>query len=43
MRELIPQPFPAVGIENAQHHVFLDQPQKFVEVLRDMLQQLEAG
>jgi pimeloyl-ACP methyl ester carboxylesterase len=37
MRELIPQDFPAVAIENAQHHVFLDQPLAFVAALRDML------
>ncbi|XOV82977.1 MAG: alpha/beta fold hydrolase [bacterium] len=40
MRELVPQDFPAVGIENAQHHVFLDQPLAFVEALRDMCKQL---
>ena len=27
-------------IENAQHHVFLDQPQRFVEALRTMLKEL---
>ncbi|CAE7149359.1 yugF [Symbiodinium necroappetens] len=40
MRELVPQDFPAVGIEKAQHHVFLDQPLAFVETLRDMCKQL---
>jgi pimeloyl-ACP methyl ester carboxylesterase len=40
MRELVPQDFPAVGIENAQHHVFLDQPLAFVDALREMCQQL---
>ncbi|MBX3705288.1 MAG: alpha/beta hydrolase [Pseudomonadales bacterium] len=37
MRELIPQDFPAVAIDDAQHHVFLDQPLAFVAALRDML------
>lgn len=37
MRELVDQPFPAVAIENAQHHVFLDQPLAFVDALRTML------
>ena len=40
MRELIPQDFPAVAIEHAQHHVFLDQPLAFVATLREMLGQL---
>jgi pimeloyl-ACP methyl ester carboxylesterase len=37
MRTLVPQEFPAVGIENAQHHVFLDQPQAFIAALKEML------
>ena len=37
MRELVPQDFPAVAIPNAQHHVFLDQPEAFVSALRTML------
>jgi pimeloyl-ACP methyl ester carboxylesterase len=37
MRELVPQEFPAVAIADAQHHLFLDQPEEFVRVLRDML------
>ena len=37
MRELIPQDFPAVAIEGAQHHVFLDKPQEFIAVLKEML------
>jgi len=41
MRELIPQDFPAVAVENAQHHVFLDQPLAFVDALRRMLGQLK--
>lgn len=41
MRELIPQEFPAVAVENAQHHVFLDQPLAFVEALKDMLEVLK--
>lgn len=40
MRELVPQDFPAVAIADAQHHVFLDQPEAFVSALRDMLGQL---
>ncbi|MEM9624068.1 MAG: alpha/beta hydrolase [Pseudomonadota bacterium] len=36
MRELIPQDFPAEGIDDAQHHVFLDQPLAFVDALRRM-------
>jgi pimeloyl-ACP methyl ester carboxylesterase len=42
MQELIPQDFPAEGIEDAQHHVFLDQPQAFVECLRRMCRELNA-
>lgn len=41
MRELIPEEFPAVCIPNAQHHVFLDEPEAFVTALRDLCQQLE--
>ena len=37
MRELIPRDFPAVAVENAQHHVFLDQPLDFVDTLKTML------
>jgi pimeloyl-ACP methyl ester carboxylesterase len=37
MHELIPRDFPAVAIAGAQHHVFLDQPERFVAALRDML------
>lgn len=40
MRSLVEQELPAVGIENAQHHVFLDQPLAFVEALKDMCQRL---
>jgi pimeloyl-ACP methyl ester carboxylesterase len=40
MRELIPQEFPAVAIEAAQHHVFLDQPLTFVAALKQMLAEL---
>ena len=42
MRELIAQEFPAVGIADAQHHVFLDQPEAFVAALRKMLTTLRA-
>jgi pimeloyl-ACP methyl ester carboxylesterase len=40
MRTLIPQDFPAVAIEGAQHHVFLDKPLEFIKALRDMLRTL---
>jgi pimeloyl-ACP methyl ester carboxylesterase len=42
MKELSGRDFPAVAIEDAQHHVFLDQPQAFVAALRTMLTQLRA-
>ncbi len=38
MQELIPEPFPIKEISNAQHHLFLDQPQAFVESLLEMCQ-----
>jgi pimeloyl-ACP methyl ester carboxylesterase len=40
MRELIPRPFPAIAVADAQHHVFLDQPLAFVAALRQILPQL---
>ena len=40
MQELIPEPFLIKEIANAQHHLFLDQPQAFVESLLEMCQQL---
>jgi pimeloyl-ACP methyl ester carboxylesterase len=40
LRELVPRDFPAIAIENAQHHVFLDQPLAFVEALTQMLEKL---
>ena len=43
MREIIPVDFPAVGIADAQHHLFLDQPLKFVEVVKEMVAQLRGG
>ncbi len=43
MRELIPQDFPAVGIADAQHHVFLDQPLAFVAALRELCRELRSG
>ena len=39
MHELIPKPFPIKEIANAQHHLFLDQPQAFVESLLEMCQE----
>ena len=38
MQELIPEPFLMKEIANAQHHLFLDQPQAFVESLLEMCQ-----
>ena len=38
MQELIPEPFLIKEITNAQHHLFLDQPQAFVESLLEMCQ-----
>ena len=40
MRELVPQEFPAVAVEGAQHHVFLDKPLEFIAALKDMLEKL---
>ena len=39
MQELNPEPFLIKEIANAQHHLFLDQPQAFVESLLEMCQQ----
>ncbi|NOX52170.1 MAG: alpha/beta hydrolase [Gammaproteobacteria bacterium] len=36
MRQLIPNEFSAIGIADAQHHVFLDQPLEFVKQLRSL-------
>lgn len=41
LRELVPHDFPAVALENAQHHVFLDQPLAFVAALEQMLLDLK--
>ena len=40
MRELITQDFPAVVLENAKHHLFLDQPLAFIDALKGMLRDL---
>ena len=40
MRELVPQEFPAYGIADAQHHLFLDQPLAFVETLKNLCSEL---
>jgi len=40
MHELVPGEFPAVAIEDAQHHVFLDQPLAFIDALKEMLSEL---
>ena len=42
MLELLGPDVPVAGLENAQHHVFLDQPLAFVEALRDMLTTLRG-
>ncbi|NJN52667.1 MAG: alpha/beta hydrolase [Gammaproteobacteria bacterium] len=42
MRELVPQQFPAVALADAQHHLFLDQPEAFVVALKAMLADLSA-
>ena len=42
MRELIPQDFPAIAIAEAQHHVFLDQPERFIAALEQVLLTLRA-
>ncbi len=36
MQALIPREVPAVAIPDAQHHLFLDQPQAFTAALREM-------
>jgi pimeloyl-ACP methyl ester carboxylesterase len=40
LRELVPRDVPAVAVEHAQHHVFLDQPLAFVAALKRMLEDL---
>jgi len=42
MQSLIPQELPVIGVADAQHHVFLDQPLAFITALRDMYQRLSA-
>jgi pimeloyl-ACP methyl ester carboxylesterase len=42
LQELVAGDFPVVAIENAQHHVFLDQPEAFVAALREMLATLRT-
>ena len=41
MQELIPQDFPAYGIADAQHHLFLDQPLAFIDCLRKIIVELD--
>jgi len=36
MRELVPNTFPAYEVQDAQHHVFLDQPLDFIDILRKL-------
>ncbi len=40
MQQVRGQPFPAHALEDAQHHLFLDQPLAFVDALRAMLAEL---
>ena len=40
MRELVPNEFPAIRLEDAQHHVFLDQPLEFIRALREIIHRL---
>jgi pimeloyl-ACP methyl ester carboxylesterase len=40
MREVRGEDFPAVGLEGAQHHLFLDRPLEFVVALRELLARL---
>ncbi len=42
MRSLRSEPFPAVALADAQHHLFLDQPLKFVTELAAMLDTLRS-
>ncbi|MFB3103716.1 MAG: alpha/beta fold hydrolase, partial [Pseudomonadales bacterium] len=42
MIELIDQDFPHVAIENAQHHLFLDQPLAFVDALLEVCETLKG-
>ena len=42
MLELLGEQTPAIGIDDAQHHVFLDQPLAFVAALREVLKRLTA-
>ena len=36
MQELVPNNFPAYEVKDAQHHVFLDQPLDFIDILRKL-------
>lgn len=40
MQSLRDQPFPAVALNKAHHHLFVDQPMEFVDTLRKMLKEL---
>lgn len=42
METLIANSFPVIGIEDAQHHVFLDQPLAFIDALRKICLQLDG-
>ncbi len=43
LRELVGRELPIVAIADAQHHVFLDQPEAFVAALKDMLAQVSPS
>ena len=40
--ELIGRDVPVVAVEDAQHHVFLDQPLAFIDALRQVLDRLPS-
>ena len=43
MRSLVPGELPAVAVEGARHHVFLDQPLAFIDALKRMLADLRVA
>lgn len=43
MRQLRGEDFPATGLADAQHHLFLDQPLGFVDALDAMLRRVRGG
>ena len=43
LESLIPGEVRSVAIENARHHLFLDQPLAFVDALRDLCEKLSES